>query len=117
MSIFLPTGKEIKEYEFAVGLFIPKDYADVMTREEWLECVENGDFIPYDGTLGEIVIDGYLTVYELEGWGHQAWLTDDDGEPVYFGLTSEKEAYRIKQISMKEFKALEGNVQVCWYNR
>ena len=111
-KFFTPTGHEIKEYESIVGDFTPKSYGDVMTREQWFDC----DFIPYDGTLGEIVIDGKLTCYELKGWASEFYLFLE-GERVYFDFTEDKNFYRVKLISTEEFKALEGDVQVCWYNR
>ncbi len=116
-KFFTPRGTEIKEYDKIVGEFSPKDYGDVMSREEWLECVENGDFIPYDGTLGEIVIDEMLTCYELEGWNMGFYLTFGDEKVIFRAAKGSDSCYRIKEITMDEFKALEGNVKVCWYNR
>lgn len=117
MTFIMPNGKELQKLERVVEPFVAKDYADVMSREDWLACVEAGGFIPYDGHLGEIVIDGYLTVYQLEGWGLWSWLEDENGKPLYTNTDSKGNPYRVKPISMDELKALEGNVQVCWYNK
>lgn len=109
--IYTPTGKQIQEYDVMVEQFKPNDNGDVMTREEWLGCVEDGSFIPYDGTLGEIVIDGILTHYVLKGWNPRA----SDG--LGFAITSNGGLYKVHPISMDEFKNLKGSVLVVWYNR
>jgi hypothetical protein len=82
-------------------------FGDRMTREDWLECVDCGGFIPYDGTLGEIIINDHLTAYRLRGWSG-GWDFDTD---------SKKNKYSIVSISMEQFKNLQGKVEVMWYNR
>ncbi len=100
--------KELKVFDSVVEPFVPKNYGDVLSREDWLDYVKSGSFIPYDGTLGEIIIDNQLTCYELAGWG----------SGFGFGTSASGEfLFETKIITLEQFKELEGNVQVVWYNR
>lgn len=125
MTYKTPRGNEIKEYELFVGDFTIEDILkgksymdeeDLYTREGWLEAVEEGHFIPYDGTVGEIFIDGKLTNYRLVGWTPDLYLTFGE-EKVYFGVLPDGEVHREDPLTVEEFKALEGKIQLLWYNR
>ena len=114
MKYVTPAGHEIKEYDIFVGKFVPKEHGCVMTREDWLAC----NFARDDGHLGEIIVNGLLTVYELKGWASEFYLTfGEKPEKVYFSLTNTKECYRVHLITMEAFKALPSRVEVCWYNK
>lgn len=117
MKYFTPRGTEIKEFNVFVGDFYPEEYSDVMSRAEFLEATENGHIMPCDGTLGEIIVDGKLTCYELEDYMMGFYMTFGRERVVFRAHPTEDFCYRIKSISMEQFRALEGNVQVCWYNK
>lgn len=89
-----------------IGEFTDKNNGDKFTREEWLKCVNAGDFIPSDGSLGEIIIDNKLTTYQLAGW--------EFGFPF---ITFEEKHYQLITISLQEFLDLNGNIEVMWYNK
>lgn len=48
------------------------DIYDLMSGEEFVDCVECGGFIDYDGTLAEIYVDDYVTNLGISDYGiHQ----------------------------------------------
>ncbi len=125
MTYTTPSGSIIKEHDIFVenvrieDVLARKTYMDaedVFTRERWLKCVDIKGFIPYDGHVGEIFINGKLTHYRLKGWIWDLYLTFGE-EKVYFSTLTKDECYRTYPITMNEFKALEGKVQLLWYNR
>ncbi len=57
---------------------IPAD-SDVMTVQEYLDCVNCGGFVDDDG-MGDVARDGLIAPAEMKSNGWPAWLRPSDGD-------------------------------------
>lgn len=94
----LPSG----DREFLLKSVSAKERAafigDEMSLEDFLDCVECGGFIQYDGVIGEVLVDGYLSNIVVDGWG---W-GPQEGDHL---------------MELEDLKNIEGDVIIVWCNK
>jgi hypothetical protein len=86
-------------------MFRDKNFGDKFELKDFMEQVKNGNFIPYDGSIGEIYVNDKLTNIEVQGWG--------------YGLASQlPEIYGpIVMMTLEELAAIKDKVTLMWYNK
>lgn len=85
-------------------MFRDKNFGDKFELKDFMEEVKNGNFIPYDGTVGEIFIDDKLTNIEVKGWGHERYLHEE----LYGSYVG---------MDFEELAEIKGKVTLMWYNK
>lgn len=75
-----------------------EDTYDLMPVREFIHAVEAGSFLPSDGSIADVVADGFVTNIHVEWWG---------------GST---ESYP-REMNLYDLLKLKGDIQINWANK
>jgi hypothetical protein len=82
--------KERFEYESFVG--------DIMSIKEFMELHKSTSIMPYDGAIGDVIVDGKITNIKVKDWC--MYLYDD-----------------YEEMTLDKLLKLKGQVEIRWCNK